>query len=443
MLDKKIFSPFAITVAFFDGILHIVVIIAFRTGPAEAMFHLSSIDNSFRPQQYLVSSMILAIGLAHFSLNETQLQLAKYALSKRLFWSDMFSFWNLLKIVPIFMTALCSIAVDIVLRWRALDASKESDIPYYLRVAVALTTSFLWLRILAHIKMWFKELAAFILCSVEIMKDIKWFLLVLLIAMASFAQMFVSLTYEPHAVGTEQPDLTFKHFSLEGYLKAYTIMLGDFDVISLQKHPSIALLFILYTFAVTIVLLNVLIAIVSESYSNSMMSSNAMLGKARVMFVAEFMSLNTFHKLWREGKTGKKQQHSNLAAVAFGAFITKRVVNTLKTKLQCPGKANLFKENSLTASNGIFGSRGDYHLDVEAVVLFAILGSFAFILRTTLIHVQNTFDDSGSVLPDKCGSASAKMVTEIVNYNIGKLFSFLSTRIDSLSEMEDTKIPKA
>lgn len=44
------------------------------------------------------------------------------------------------------------------------------------------------------------------------------FLLVLFAAMASFAQMWVSLTFEPHQSESE--------IYMEGYLKAYTMMVS-------------------------------------------------------------------------------------------------------------------------------------------------------------------------------------------------------------------------
>ncbi len=68
--------------------------------------------------------------------------------------------------------------------------------------------------------------------------------------MASFAQMWVSLTFETSELESE--------YYMEGYLKAYTMMLGDLDADKLRTHPLIAVLFVVYTFGVTIVLLNVL-----------------------------------------------------------------------------------------------------------------------------------------------------------------------------------------
>ena len=158
-LDKRIFSPFAMTIAVIDGIIHVLLILAFRLGPAPAMFHLNPLDGSFRPFQYLFANMLLFACVFHFIVKEIQLSFAKYNLSPQLFWSDFFTFWNLIDVIPLFFVAFCAIAVDLHLRWRAFDEScVDSTIPFYLRVAVAISTPFLWLRVLGHLKMWNKQL---------------------------------------------------------------------------------------------------------------------------------------------------------------------------------------------------------------------------------------------------------------------------------------------
>jgi len=329
------------------------------------------------------------------------------------------------------MVTFCLIAVDRTIRHRALvehDPSEYGTIPFYLRVAISLTTPFLWLRVLSHIKMQNKQLATFILCTVEIMKDIKWFLLVLFIAMSGFAQMYVSLTGEPHTLQTSTQSTAF-----DGYLKAYTIMLGDLETSSLQMHPIITILFIFYTFGVTIVLLNILIAIVSDSYEKSMVSANSMLAKARLMFVARLLSVNFFHRLWRQGKTGNTRKKLNAAVFIFGALISKMVVGTVKAKLARLGQESLFipaesspNDDSLPSSNW-----GMSQLDIEATLLFILVSGVVFIMRFTLILIQNVADDQ------KGESDLVKLEPKkpsSFDYYIGELYEILSTRMDVLGE---------
>lgn len=434
-LDKRIFSPFAMTIAVIDGIIHFLLILSFRLGPAPAMFHLNPLDEIFRPFQYLFANMLLFACVFHFIVKEIQLSFAKYSLSPRLFWSDFFTFWNLIDVIPLFFVAFCAVAVDLHLRWRALDEScVDSTIPFYLRVAVATTTPFLWLRVLGHLKMWNKQLATFILCSVEIMKDIKWFMLVLLIAMSSFAQMFVSLTFEPmEANSSDAPQMggKYQYFSLEGYLKAYTLMLGEFDSLSLRKHPSITLLFILYTFGVTVVLLNILIAIVSESYATSTTTSKTMLGKARILFVSELSSLHQFFRKTLSGdvKLREAQFNMDVVGVVIGAIVTKLFVSTAKAHLARSGGGS---------PGWLFHSSDSYWFDLEALCLFAFFVGAMGAIKFTMHHIQRNFRYSSSVAQHDIKVKS--VLTQKINDIIEDVYAIVSRGVDFLTEEDDNKL---
>lgn len=172
-LDRVMFSPFATIAAIFDGINHVLLMLSFRLGPAKALFHLSKSDLAFRPHQYLFASATLMSCVVYFGNKAIHTSLAKYALSRNYFLADGLSFWNLLDLVPLLMVLLCSVTVDDVLRERVHSDLEDSSIPMFLRSAVAITTPLLWLRILAFVKVRNKQLATLVLCSVEIMKDIK------------------------------------------------------------------------------------------------------------------------------------------------------------------------------------------------------------------------------------------------------------------------------
>jgi len=214
LLDRIMFSPFATIQALMDGINHSILMLSFRLGPAATLMQLSAGDVTFNPHLYLFSTATLMLSISYFGTKAVHAGISKYDLSTNLFWNDALSFWSLLDWFPLLMVLSCSVAVDTVLRSRVNSDVHDNTIPFYLRSAVAITTPFLWLRILAFVKVRNKQLATFILCSVEILKDIKWFLLVLFAAMASFAQMWVTLTFESGQAG----------LYLAGYVKAYTMM---------------------------------------------------------------------------------------------------------------------------------------------------------------------------------------------------------------------------
>jgi len=69
-------------------------------------------------------------------------------------------------------------------------------------------------------------------------------------------------------------------------LYSYAILLGQIDLY-LFDTPFTTLLWVLYTFAVVIVVLNFLIAIVGDSYDKSMTKIEMHFGRARLMFMVE------------------------------------------------------------------------------------------------------------------------------------------------------------
>lgn len=319
-------------------------------------------------------------------------------------------------------------AVDSILRSRALGINDETGIPFRLRIAIALTTPLLWLRILGHIKMFNKQLATFILCSQEILNDIKWFLLVLLITISSFAQMIVSLTFDPSSHSEQDLEVKYQYFSLEGYLKAYTIMLGDIDAASLQQHSSMVVLFVLYTFGVTIVLLNILIAIVSESYVNAVYASSVMLGKARVLFVADILSMKQFHSMWRKEGVGSAVPSVDMGSFAFAVDVgclafalcsTKLAVATVKAKL------------TIIRGPIVGFFLGLSSLDVESGILLIIVVGTIVAQRLVTIYLLNTFETDNSRGEIANGSPST---SKFLSHIAQALRAYFSRNIDILTE---------
>mmetsp|Transcript_3132 Transcript_3132/g.6526 ORF Transcript_3132/g.6526 Transcript_3132/m.6526 type:complete len:1247 (+) Transcript_3132:71-3811(+) len=417
LLDKAMFSPFATIQALMDGINHFILMLSFRLGPAAALMHLSARDREFNPHLYLFFTSTLMLSISYFGTKAIHAGIAKYNLSKNLFWSNALSFWNVLDWCPLLMVLFSAVAVDTVLRNKANGDMSDNTIPFFLRSAVAIATPFLWLRILAFIKVRNKQLATFILCSVEIFRCIKWFLLVLFAAMASFAQMWVTLTFESGEPGSY----------LAGYITAYTIMLGDLDSDSLQKHPLITMIFVLYTFGVTIVLLNILIAIVSDSYQNSYVSSKMMLGKARIIFVAEISSLKGYHGIWSKGGASDGLLSRRNINYFFGTVSMLQIWMVTKTINR---KLSQFESCEMSAS---LSNR----IHLEAIVLFICLAFTMAGMKMIVAYVLNEFNDTGKLRdPNKPISSTHKAV----NLFIETMFSYLSSTFDSLFDRSDNDI---
>ena len=259
-------------------------------------------------------------------------------------------------------------------------------------------------------------------------------MLVLLIAMSSFAQMFVSLTFEPMEVDSlDGPQLggQYQEFSLEGYLKAYTLMLGDFDSLLLRKHPSITVLFILYTFGVTVVLLNILIALVSESYATSTTTSKTMLGKARILFVSELSSLHQFFRKTIQGdvKLREAQLNMEVVGVVIGAIVTKLFVSTAKAHLGRSGGGS---------PGWLFHSSDTYWFDLEALCLFVLFVAAMAGIKSIHLHIQRNFRYSSSVIQHDIEVKSA--LTQKINDVIEDVYTIVSRGVDFLTEEDDNKL---
>jgi len=81
-------------------------------------------------------------------------------------------------------------------------------------------------------------------------------------------------------------------------LKVYAILLGDFGLFDRESFTSLfsVCLVVLYSFMVVLVLLNVLIAVASDSYEKCLIRSRNLFGRARTMMIAELVSFQNLLK---------------------------------------------------------------------------------------------------------------------------------------------------
>ena len=143
-----------------------------------------------------------------------------------------------------------------------------------------------------------RELAGslFSLSAVQITRDILWFCVILVTMVVSFAQMFYTLLAPDACTTNEASYLEDKECSqAEYYLKVYAVLLGDFGTFEREHLTSVfsVLLIVFYSFMVVLILLNVLIAVASDSYEKCLIRSQNLFGRARVMMIAELVAFET------------------------------------------------------------------------------------------------------------------------------------------------------
>jgi len=246
LLDQVMALPVTLTMFAADLFVHIFTILAFRCGPTNALLHLVSKEVQFDPLGHIFWYATLYLCLVYLFMREYTKFSAKRSISRPLLWASMRNVWTLLDLgAPFIVLLVCLLPLDCQLRASTRAGSVSFGTPY-LRLAVAVTTGILWLKLLGRIKMLNRHLATFVLCLFELVKDAKWFLFLIFFVMAAFSQMFVPLMYglepSPEQSSTSENKMRFH---------AYAIMIGDVDS-SMFSNGSLYCFFVLYTFTVTV-----------------------------------------------------------------------------------------------------------------------------------------------------------------------------------------------
>lgn len=124
----------------------------------------------------------------------------------------------------------------------------------------------------------------------------------------TFGQMFYTILIPDSCSSEEElegPD--YECNQSEYTFRVYTILLGEFGAFERETFKTKFSIFLLvfYSFMVIIVLLNVLIALASDSYEKCLMKSHMLFGRARVTLVAEIGCLENLlrRRLQRDDPT--------------------------------------------------------------------------------------------------------------------------------------------
>lgn len=282
VMDIMIARPFVATVVFCDAIFLFLMILGFRMA-VNGMIMGGKLDIVLK-WIYVANT-----GIFYFIIAEIGKFVSLFLISKHPR-NYILSFWNLIDLLAILLAALSSVTM----RWQ-FTIGDETGIKddAVLRGLLAVTTGFLWLRVLNFLKAINMQLATFVLAILQITKDIFWFCIILLTLVVSFSQMFFTLMAPSTCATGESSGRECKQS--EYLLKVYSILLGDFGIFTRDDFASGVSVFlvVLYSFLVTVVLLNVLIAIAADSYEKCLLKSQKLFGRARVMLIAELASFQS------------------------------------------------------------------------------------------------------------------------------------------------------
>jgi len=152
------------------------------------------------------------------------------------------------------------------------------------KIIVMLSTVFLWTTVLLYLRATIIDFAVFVDGVKYVLVRLAPFLICLIIVLIAFSQMFYTiymkdgcdcpitsnliLTCPDNSTKSilDEPEFfPFCNF-YDGFFRVYTMLVGEVDDSIFQEKRAAMLLYVLYAFLVVILLANVLIAIVGESY---------------------------------------------------------------------------------------------------------------------------------------------------------------------------------
>jgi len=177
----------------------------------------------------------------------------------------------------------------------------------------SIVSLFMWMKVLGFAKAFSQQIATFVLMLSTIFKDLRSFLAVLFVIIIMFGHAFYLLLAVPEEDYVEDeeapPVLVFQRVQ-STFFSLYLMLLGKLDEPESFKGPWPTGLFMGYSFIVFVVMLNVLIAIVSDSYDAVLVTSTELFWRSRLELIAEITTVFDWLLCGAEIKQYKIKKHS-------------------------------------------------------------------------------------------------------------------------------------
>mmetsp|Transcript_9060 Transcript_9060/g.20330 ORF Transcript_9060/g.20330 Transcript_9060/m.20330 type:complete len:910 (-) Transcript_9060:557-3286(-) len=270
VLDTAVKDPVSLGFMLFDLILEIILVLSYRI---------------FVDGENLVGDVVRGCGLmsltisVYFLLREGLTAISMISASRTMFNKFLRDFWTINDILSMSLTMIsCACKIS------GINAP----------ALFAFTIGFLWLKVLGTLKTLNMYLATLVLALVEIVKDARWFLLIMGLCIIMFADMLEIISKNSGLCDSDtesgrrldaQGDFC-SPFILDSYARIYAVLVGDVNLEDFQQSGTVTFLFVFFTFFGILILTSVLIAIVEDAYSRAKIRSFALFGRARVEYVA-------------------------------------------------------------------------------------------------------------------------------------------------------------
>jgi len=241
--------------------------------------------------------------------------------------------------------------VAIVWGWSIIMHSGAGDRDTF-RVGSAISVIILWVKLLAYLRNILLDFAVFIRGVLYVIRRLLAFLVSLGIILLAFAQMFYTVFQQTDACKSDSSDpdydivleqvrcdaSTLEPYCTYGnsFLSVYTMLLGEVDDTQFKGSRVGTTLFIIFMFLVVILLANVLIAIVTDSYRVIQDQQAAVVfWTNRLDFVAEMDAIAN-GPFWRLCGFKKKEAYLESARqqATFGKEAWKQIMDLYEDELE-------------------------------------------------------------------------------------------------------------
>lgn len=260
VLNEKIVQRFPTSILMLDGMFLVVLIVCF------AFTTRNHIDMRFDPDNYedttSGSLVMVFVGASYFLIRELVQFASLMSLgSLSSWWTDPANYLDISVIVLVFYYGILMLNPD----------SGLTNTTF--RSGAAFTQGTLWVAIIVYLKSTLVDFAVFVGGVFYVVQRLVAFLIAVGVILLAFAQMFYFVYLDTSLCSPDpsyefDPICSFPHCTFENsLLKVYTMMMGQInDVSRYSTNLTAQILFVGYAFLVVILLSNVLIAIVTDSY---------------------------------------------------------------------------------------------------------------------------------------------------------------------------------
>jgi hypothetical protein len=269
LLNFKISQRFCTLILFLDFYMQMLVVTYYSLAVLESI-DLRFKDNLDDPKVDMELLYPLYVGTTYFFLREVINFLSLLSLGALSSWAYEPSTW--LNIVYIFAMYFWTISMT------TGGGGRDK-----FRIGAAVSIIFIWTKFLSYLRNMMIEFAVFTGGVFHVMRRLAAFLICLIVILVAFSRMFYTLyattddcINNPTDLLTEDEILTELQCatyetnpwcdSWDAFLAVYTMLLGEVDETKFAGNRTATILFVLFMFLVVILLANVLIAIVTDSY---------------------------------------------------------------------------------------------------------------------------------------------------------------------------------